>query len=210
MRVVAWLLLGLTAIAALLFLSPGSTPKSTWLIVACGLAAVGPFLAMLLSGYLGPLKRRLKLYLLFPAASMGGQSMFLLFVADAIAAEHFGVRRIAFNVNWVALLVGTGAAYLALSALVRHLRGRWEPYPEMVCPLVAFWMAVNLLAVEIWFQSLRGEGVVRWIGFLPNALPHLIMGSLGFWLFTRLSYSTPTSPLHAPDLRTPPPDRGAH
>ncbi len=183
MKLVAWLLLGLTAIAALLFLGPGHAPKSTWLIVACGLAAAGPFLAMLICGYFGPLSRRPRLYLLFPAASMGGQSMFLLFVAGAIASEQFGMQRIAFNVNWMVLLAGTFASYLALTALVHFLRRRWEPYPEMVCPLAAYWMAVNLLALEVGSQVLHGGA---WIGFLPNALPHLIMGSLGFWLFTRL------------------------
>ena len=169
----------MTAIAAFLFLWPGA-PKSTWLIVACALSAVGPFLAMLITGYLGPLKQRPRLYLLFPAASMGGQTMFLLFVAGAIAQEHFGASIIAFNVNWIALVAGTGAAYVALTALVGFVRGRWEGHPEMVAPLAAYWMAINLLALELFHHYERGGAV---IGFLPNALPHLIMGSIGFWIF---------------------------
>lgn len=184
--VVAWLLLGLTSIAAMVFLWPSSPGKSRWLVVACGLSTVGPFLALVLAGYLGPLKRRPRLYVLFPAASVGGQSMFLAFVAGAIASEQFGMRRLTFDVNWPVLVVATIAAYVVLSGLVRHLRDRWEPYPEMVCPLVGFWMGVNLLAVELGSVYLR-SGAVRLLGFLPNALPHLIMGSLGFWLFVRLA-----------------------
>src|SRR5688572_25326761 len=119
MKIAAWLMLGLTAIAAVVFLWPAPTPKSTWLVIACVLAAIGPFLAIVIAGYVGPLKPRPMLYLLFPASSMGGQAMFLLFVAGAIASEHFGAQRIAFNVNWIALVGGTIAAYLVLSAIVR-------------------------------------------------------------------------------------------
>jgi hypothetical protein len=185
MRVVAWSLLGMTAIAALVFLWPGP-PKSFWLIVACALSVVGPGLAVIIAGYVGPLKRRPRLYLLFPAASMGGQAMFLLFIAGAIASEHFGAHRIAFNVNWLVLVAATIASYVLLSALVAHLRGRWEGHPEMACPLVAYWMALALLGLEMYFHHLRTGDFARWIGFLPNALPHLIMGSIGFWLFVEI------------------------
>lgn len=190
---VAWLMLGTTAIASILFLGRNATRASPWLVIACGLSAAGAFLVLVLAGYLGPLKRRPKLYMLFPAASIGGQSMFLAFVADAVASERFGLRRIAFVVNWQILLVATIVAYLALSLLVRQLRGRWEPFPEMVCPLVGFWMGVNLLGVELVSRYVRVGGD-RLLGFLPNALPHLIMGSLGFWLFVRLSRGSTTSP----------------
>ncbi len=185
MRLVAWLLLGITGVAALLFLWPGPA-KSPWLVLACALAAVGTVVAFVIAGYLGPLRPRPWLYLLLPAASMGGQSMFLFLIIGAIAAQHVRSGRIQFNVSWPVLIVASVLAYLALALLTRRLRERWHPYPEIVAPLVQLWMAVNLLAVEIGFGYLR-SGEVRLLGFVPNALPHLIMGSLGFWLFAQMA-----------------------
>jgi hypothetical protein len=181
---VAWSMLGLTLLAAGLFLGPRTIERSPWLAIACALSLAGPFAALFLAGYVGPLEKRRMLYLLLPAGSIGGQSMFLAFFANAIGSDRFGMRRVVFNVNWIVLVAATIGAWILLAAFVRWLRDRWDPYPEMVCPLVGFWMGLNLLALELGSAYLaRG----RLLDSIPNALPHLIMGSVGFFLFVRLA-----------------------